>query len=141
MKLILKKSKKALVAYMLVIFLFFLLLMYNYGNKKIQILGYAYENEKITIKFPYNNFYLTVSGNKEDNNLCFFNKGTKYFQILGNSKLRIRIDSLNVILLDTTFVLSKSNRKPIVSFRDPSKTSFKRKFFIIDESNPRIIIP
>jgi hypothetical protein len=141
MKLILRKSKKTIAGYILVIFLFFLLLVYNYGNKKIKILGYAYENEKITIEFPYDKFYFTVSGNKEVGNLCFFNKETKYFQIFGNSKLSIRIDSSNVILLDTTFVLSKGNRKPILSFRDPSKTLFKRNFFIIDESDPRIIIP
>jgi hypothetical protein len=132
-------SKRKMLFVIICVVLPVLVTVYISNSRKVEILGFANENEKITIEFPYKCYNFTVKGDNEGGTLRYFYRETRFFSICNKSRINIRIDSSNVKLLDTHILLTKSNRLPIISFQNPRKTTFKRCFFIIDEKD--IVIP
>jgi hypothetical protein len=139
MKVISEISKRKMLFVIISVILTVLVTVYISNSRKVEILGFANENEKIIIKFPYKCYKFTVKGDNEGGTLRYFYRETRFFSICNKSRISIQIDSSNVNLLDTLILLTKSNRLPIISFQNPRKISFKRCFFIIDKKD--IVIP
>lgn len=105
-------------------------------KKKVQILGYGYENENILVLENKKVLLdLKIRGNKDSNQLCsFYEEKLKIPD--SNNTLVFKIDSSGTIILDTTLTIPKKFKKPFVSFIYPtSKSNFKRKIFLDDDNN------
>ncbi len=106
------------------------------------VLGFAYENDKLTIQVASDNnsIVMTANTNQDSNKvLSFYEKGKLYIDNT-DTKVEIMIDSNNTRLLDTLVIIPKSYKKPFISFVYPSKkTQYKRKIFIEDYADGRIL--
>jgi len=107
----------------------------------IEIVGFAYKNDIIRItQFDIDLQKVVVDSlNKDSDNVCNFYKEFSYYKFGKKSNLKITIDSANYRLLDTTIQFSNKTMFPVVSFENPSKTKFKRKFFIMDKADKEYI--
>ena len=111
-------------------------------KKEVTVLGFAYENDIIRIKQSSINLQTIVvdSVNQDTKHVCNFYKKFNYYTFFRKKDLHIEIDSGNKKLLDTILILPDKNNKPLVSFENPTETKFKRRFFIIDQTDPRFMI-
>lgn len=125
-----------------IFFALFSYFLYILFNKEVVITGFAFKNDRIFIevsKTRINN--ISISNYENEKNLGSIYEKINFLKFFNNSKVYVRIDSANNRLLDTSFVIPDSYKKPIISFQDPNETNFKRTVFVIDESDKRIIIP
>lgn len=112
-------------------------------KKKLTVAGFAYANDEISIKQSMI-ILRTIkidTANIDSNHIVAFSETFSCYDFGKHTNLIIEIDSSGHKLLDTTLVLSKNNKKPLVSFIYPKKTKSKRTFFVGDETDKRIVMP
>lgn len=106
------------------------------SNKEVEVSGYGYRGDNILVlenkKVIFN---IQVSCNNMDSNkLCSFYE-TKLKVKKSNVKLNFRIDSSGISVLDTSLIIPKELKKPLVTFVYPSaKSKFKRIILLEDNS-------
>lgn len=105
------------------------------SNKKMEISGYGYRGDNILVlenqKIILN---LQVNGNMDANKICPFYE-TKLKIKDSNVKLKFKIDSSGVSVLDTSLIIPKEFKTPFVTFAYPSaKSKFKRIILLEDNS-------
>jgi hypothetical protein len=106
------------------------------NEKKIEISGYAYQNEYIQI-LENQKVILNIQVNNKNmdaNKMCsFYESNLKISN--SNVKLNIKIDSSNISVLDTCIIVPKELKFPFITFSYPSvKSKFKRIILLDDES-------
>jgi hypothetical protein len=131
--------KISLTIFMLLIITALFIVFYKSTIREYNFTGYAFKNEIIKVKFSNRTIKIVADRDDNLNELCFFSKNVKYFHFMNPLKLNVQIDSLNSILLDTVLILPNKNKKPVISFEDPTTNHFRRNVFLIDESD--IVIP
>ena len=106
-------------------------------KKQITIVGFAYENDVITISQSKISLQTTIVDtiNENKKRVCNFYKEFYYYKFGNKVNLKIELDSANHKLLDTVLILTEKNKVPVISFEDPTKTKFKRRFFVIDQTD------
>jgi hypothetical protein len=108
------------------------------NEKKIEISGYAYQNENIQI-LENQKVILNIQVNNDNKNMDA-NKLCSFYELnlkISNSnvKLNIKIDSSNISVLDTCLIVPKELKSPFITFSSPSvKSKFKRIILLDDES-------
>lgn len=124
----------------ILIILFSLLLFLFSCKKEVEILGFAYRNDKVTIIKDDRVFSILVNGNEDENKLCYFYKKLNLTSYGKDIKIKINLDSSKVRLLDTIIVISSNNKEPFISFLYPSnETRFNRTVFIADQADSTFI--
>lgn len=108
------------------------------NEKKIEISGYAYQNENIQIlenqKVILNIQVNNDNKNMDANKLCSFYESNLKINS-SNVKLNIKIDSSNISVLDTCLIIPKELKFPFITFSSPSvKSKYKRIILLDDES-------
>ena len=83
--------------------------------------------------------YKVEATNIDSNRVCSFYEIFNYYTFSGNANLTIEIDSAGQKLLDTVLILTQKNKDPFISFQSPIETKFKRKFFVVDETDKYFI--
>ncbi|MDX6183951.1 hypothetical protein SGQ44_17120 [Flavobacterium sp. Fl-77] len=122
--------------YKLIIGLFssFCILTSCSNNRKIEITGYAYRNDKVVI-FENRKEILNfkISGKIDEKKLCSFYESKLKIKP-SNVELNFKIDSSGILVLDTCLVIPKEFKNPFVSIIYPSaKSKFKRKILLADD--------
>lgn len=121
---------------LIVMTVFFFSFFISCANKEIEVSGYGYRGDNILVlgnrKVIFN---ILVSGNNMDSNkLCSFYE-TKLKVKNSTVKLNFRIDSSGISVLDTTLIIPKEFKTPLVTFVYPSsKSKFKRVILLEDNS-------
>jgi hypothetical protein len=118
------------------IFFFFIFISCT-NEKKIQIIGFAYNNDDIRVlENGKNIFDLQINNNNNNNaNKLCTSIDTIFYTKSSNDKLNILIDSSGISVLDTCIIIPRKFKKPSIFFVCPSvKSKFKRIIFSDDES-------
>lgn len=103
------------------------------NEKKIDLYGYVYKGEKITVLQDKKDlFNKNIKATNIDSNMvCFLNEELKVKS--SNVKLNIKIDSSNICVLDTSLIVPENFKNPFINFVYPAQKS-KRKIFVADHS-------
>ena len=110
-------------------------------KREIHIIGFGYKNDVIQVKQSNITIekYKVEEINVDSNRVCSFYETFNYYTFSGNANLIIEIDSAGQKLLDTVLILTQKNKDPFISFQSPIETKFKRKFFVVDETDKYFI--
>lgn len=105
------------------------------NSKKIDVYGYAYSNDSIFIFEDEKEILkIRVNGNEDAKKLCPVNESDLKIKAT-ELKLKIKIDSSSINVLDTVLTVPKGYTMPFVTFVYPSsKTKFKRLLLMGDKS-------
>lgn len=109
-------------------------------EKEIKLLGYVYNNDRITVSMKGNVLLdKAIHGNVDKKNLCSFYEPK--IKISSSSiEVNFKIDSSGISVLDTVIVIPKKNKIPFISVLYPlQKSKFKRKIFLGDENDEKYI--
>jgi hypothetical protein len=105
-------------------------------KKTIIFTGFAYKNDVIKISKSGRNFQaIVVTANENEKHICSFDEECNYYEFRGKTNFVIEIDSGKRKLLDTILNLTSKNEMPIISIEDPTKTNYRRSFFVIDQTD------
>ena len=105
-------------------------------KKTIIFTGFAYKNDIIKVSKTGLNFQtFVITANENEKHICSFYQECNYYEFSDKTTFVIQIDSGKRKLLDTALILTNKNKMPIISFEDPSKTNYKRSFFVIDQTD------
>lgn len=105
------------------------------NNRNIGVYGYAYSNDSIFITDnDIEILKIRAAGNEDERKLCPVNEPEvkiNYSEV----KLKVKIDSSGIVVLDTVMVMPKEYKRPFITFVYPSaRTKFKRILLAGDDS-------
>ncbi|MES1181681.1 MAG: hypothetical protein ABUL44_02700 [Flavobacterium sp.] len=104
-------------------------------QRKISLIGFAYQGDKIILHAEQNKkINISVNEGCSKNSLCSFSREVKLNSEDNGIRVNIVIDSSNVKLLDTLVIIPKNYKEPFISFLHPTvETNYSRELFIADE--------
>jgi hypothetical protein len=119
---------------LIVLSLFYTLLSCT-NKRNIDVSGYAYSNDSIMIADNENEILkIKAIGNEDGRKLCPVNESEVKIKS-SEVKLKVKIDSSEIVVLDTVLIIPEHYTRPFITFVYPSsKTKFKRMVLMGDKS-------